>query len=77
LACTSATLGPPYKLLSAISLNSPSSVSTAYPYGSPHVELAMAPRAGLDTSQIKDKARKDLLYLLEGVSKAPVSSAAA
>lgn len=29
----------------------------------------MAPYAGFDTDQIKDKARKDLLYLLEGVSK--------
>lgn len=29
----------------------------------------MAPHAGFDTDQIKDKARKDLLYLLEGVSK--------
>ncbi|KAL2064773.1 hypothetical protein VTL71DRAFT_3912 [Oculimacula yallundae] len=27
----------------------------------------MAPHAGFDTDQIKDKARKDLLYLLEGV----------
>lgn len=29
----------------------------------------MAPHAGFDTDQLKDKARKDLLYLLEGVSK--------
>lgn len=29
----------------------------------------MAPHAGFDSDQIKDKARKDLLYLLEGVSK--------
>ena len=28
----------------------------------------MAPHAGFDTDQIKEKARKDLLYLLEGVS---------
>ena len=27
----------------------------------------MAPYAGFDPEQIKDKARKDLLYLLEGV----------
>ncbi|GKT42357.1 vacuolar protein sorting-associated protein 33A [Colletotrichum spaethianum] len=27
----------------------------------------MAPRAGFNTDQIKDKARKDLLYLLEAV----------
>jgi len=27
----------------------------------------MAPHVGFDTDQIKDKARKDLLYLLEGV----------
>lgn len=33
----------------------------------------MAPHAGFDTNQIKDKARKDLLYLLEGVSKASPS----
>lgn len=33
----------------------------------------MAPHAGFDTDQIKDKARKDLLYLLEGVSKASPS----
>ena len=30
----------------------------------------MAPHPGLETSSIKDKARKDLLDLLEGVSKA-------
>lgn len=30
----------------------------------------MAPRASFNTDQIKDKARKDLLYLLEAVSKA-------
>jgi hypothetical protein len=29
----------------------------------------MAPHAGFETDQIKDKAKKDLLYLLEGVSK--------
>lgn len=29
---------------------------------------AMAPHAGFDTEQVRDKARKDLLYLLEGVS---------
>jgi lysine-specific histone demethylase 1 len=29
----------------------------------------MAPHVGFDTEQIRDKARKDLLYLLEGVSK--------
>ena len=28
----------------------------------------MAPYAGFDVEKIKDKARKDLLYLLEGVS---------
>jgi hypothetical protein len=33
----------------------------------------MAPHAGFDTDSIKDKARKDLLNLLEGVSKAPSS----
>ncbi len=38
-----------------------------------HVELTMAPHAGFDTDQIKDKARKDLLYLLEGVSKGSYS----
>jgi hypothetical protein len=35
----------------------------------PHAELNMVPHVGFDTDQIKDKARKDLLYLLEGVSK--------
>jgi hypothetical protein len=30
----------------------------------------MAPHAGFDTDSIKQKARKDLLNLLEGVSKA-------
>jgi len=29
----------------------------------------MAPHVGFDTELIRDKARKDLLYLLEGVSK--------
>jgi hypothetical protein len=28
----------------------------------------MAPRAGFDAEQVRDKARKDLLHLLEGVS---------
>ncbi len=32
---------------------------------------AMAPHAGFTTDHIKEKARKDLLYLLEGVSKGP------
>jgi hypothetical protein len=32
--------------------------------------MIMAPHVGFDTDQIRDKARKDLLYLLEGVSKA-------
>lgn len=31
----------------------------------------MAPHAGFDTEQVRDKARKDLLYLLEGVSHLP------
>ena len=31
----------------------------------------MAPHPGVDTDQIKEKARKDLLDLLEGVCKAP------
>lgn len=31
----------------------------------------MAPPAGFDSEQIRDKARKDLLYLLSVVSKAP------
>jgi len=30
----------------------------------------MPPHPGLDTDQIRDKARKDLLNLLEGVCKA-------
>ena len=34
----------------------------------------MAPQPGFDTEQVKDKARKDLLYLLEGVSHDPLSS---
>lgn len=35
----------------------------------PHGGLVtMAPRAGFDTEQIREKARKDLLHLLEGVS---------
>jgi hypothetical protein len=28
----------------------------------------MAPHAGFDTEQVREKARKDLLYLIEGVS---------
>lgn len=35
-----------------------------------NVELTMAPHAGFETESIKEKARKDLLHLLEGVSKA-------
>ena len=35
------------------------------------VLLSMAPHPGIDTDQIKEKARKDLLGLLEGVCKAP------
>lgn len=37
----------------------------------------MAPPAGFDTEQIRDKARKDLLYLLSVVSKAPRRGATA
>jgi hypothetical protein len=33
--------------------------------------MNMAPRAGFDTEKIHDKARKDLLHLLEGVSRPP------
>jgi hypothetical protein len=36
-----------------------------------HGEPIMAPPLGFDTEQIRDKARKDLLYLLSVVSKAP------
>lgn len=32
--------------------------------------MTMSPHVGFDADQIRDKARKDLLYLLEGVSKA-------
>ncbi len=38
----------------------------------PPAQPAMAPYSGLDTEQIKDKARKDLLTLLEGVSELPL-----
>lgn len=31
----------------------------------------MAPHVPFDTDQVRDKARKDLLYLLEGVSLLP------
>jgi hypothetical protein len=31
----------------------------------------MAPRADFNVDQIRDAGRKDLLYLIEGVSKAP------
>jgi len=31
------------------------------------MSMSMAPRAGFDTEQVHDKARKDLLHLLEGV----------
>lgn len=48
----------------------PHSPCSSSPPSPPHDELAMAPHVGFDTEQIKDKARKDLLYLLEGVSKA-------
>lgn len=37
-------------------------------YRRPHGEADMAPHVGFDTEQIRDKARKDLLYLLSGVS---------
>lgn len=30
----------------------------------------MAPHVGFDIEHVRDKARKDLLHLLEGVSKA-------
>lgn len=32
----------------------------------------MAPHPGIDTDQIKEKARKELLDLLEGVCKAQI-----
>lgn len=35
----------------------------------------MAPHPGIDTDQIKEKARKELLDLLEGVCKAQVRQA--
>lgn len=34
----------------------------------------MAPRAEFSIDQVRTKARKDLLYLLEGVSKASLLS---
>jgi hypothetical protein len=34
----------------------------------------MAPRTEFSIEQVRNKARKDLLYLIEGVSKAPSSS---
>lgn len=37
----------------------------------------MAPHVGFDVEHIRDKARKDLLYLLEGVRKADPTSAPA
>ncbi len=43
----------------------------------PHTELTMAPHAGFDPESIKLKARKDLLLLLEGVSKATLLLSAA
>lgn len=36
----------------------------------------MAPRAEFNVDQIRDAARKDLLYLIEGVSKALLSDQA-
>lgn len=36
----------------------------------------MTPRAEFDTEQVRDKARKDLLHLLEGVSRMHLASAA-
>ena len=48
----------------------PSIIITHASAGWRHTQLTMAPHTGFDTDQIKDKARKDLLYLLEGVSKA-------
>jgi hypothetical protein len=36
---------------------------------SPYVELAMAPHAGFSVDSIPDKSRRDLLVLLEAVSK--------
>lgn len=42
--------------------------ASSSPLISLHAEPIMAPHAGFDTDHIKDKARKDLLYLLEGVS---------
>lgn len=39
-----------------------------------HVELAMAPHAALNTQDIAEKARRDLLQLLEGVRKATLPS---
>lgn len=35
----------------------------------------MAPHPGIDTDQIKEKIRKDLLDLLEGVCKAQIRQA--
>ncbi len=41
------------------------------------MSMSMAPRAGFDTEQVHDKARKDLLHLLEGVSRPRVYSVTA
>lgn len=76
LQCSIARLDQALKLTEASppsGQGSTSTFSTLLPLPTsqqpPHVELIMAPYAGFDTDQIKDKARKDLLYLLEGVSK--------
>jgi hypothetical protein len=34
----------------------------------------MAPQAGFDSEQVREKARKDLLYLLEGVRTGRLTS---
>ncbi len=57
-------------ILSALSLNStPNPPSLVLVVLYIHLWSIMAPFVGFDTDHFKDKARKDLLYLLEGVSK--------
>ncbi|RYP65258.1 hypothetical protein DL769_006370 [Monosporascus sp. CRB-8-3] len=52
--------------LAAWSYNPPNLLANTHQYH-PHEELTMAPHVGFDVEHIRDKARKDLLYLLEGV----------
>ena len=67
---TSAIASTRYVDQSSASYTTTSDVSQVYTYLHAYLNITMAPHPGIDAEKIKEKARKDLLDLLEGVCKA-------